>query len=414
VYVDDVYRVARVDGERRVTTDRAFLLFACEVGSHFDRLLLLGRAVEDGTAADYALPPRAELVPLPHYPSLADGRAVARSVRGSLRAFWRAAGEADVVWAFGPHPMQLLLVACALARRTPVVLGVRQDTIAYFRARGAARAPVAGAVRVLDAAHRLVARRVPATVVGEGLAVRLGPRAIPFTVSLVRAASIAAEPRMPSGDGRVRLLTVGRLEPEKSPQVLVEALALLERREPGRYALDWVGRGGLEAEVEEALAQAGLARVARLRGYVPFGEELLALYRNADVFVHVALTEGVPQVVVEALASGTPVVATAVGGVPAATGEEEAARLVPPGDATALADAIAATAHDREGTRRRAEAGLARARRWSMEAEAARVAAVLGAVSHGRDPRDLAGGAAPSAAPAPARRRSRWAATSRR
>ena len=70
VYVDDVYRVqAGADGDT-LTTDRAFLLFACEVGRSFDRLVVFGRTVRGDGRADYALPAGVELVELPHYEGL--------------------------------------------------------------------------------------------------------------------------------------------------------------------------------------------------------------------------------------------------------------------------------------------------------------------------------------------------------
>ena len=66
-------------------------------------------------------------------------------------------------------------------------------------------------------------------------------------------------------------------------------------------------------------------------GYVPIDGGLLDLYRSSHAFLHVSWTEGLPQTLFEAFASGLPVVATAVGGVPAAVGD--AALLVEPGDA---------------------------------------------------------------------------------
>ena len=110
--------------------------------------------------------------------------------------------------------------------------------------------------------------------------------------------------------------------------------------EPGRYHLTWVGRGPLESDVLALAGRLGVLERITFHGYVAFGEELFDLYRKADMFVHVSLTEGVPQVIVEALACGTPVVATAVGGVEAAFGTPGAALLIPPADKRALVAAI--------------------------------------------------------------------------
>jgi glycosyltransferase involved in cell wall biosynthesis len=114
-----------------------------------------------------------------------------------------------------------------------------------------------------------------------------------------------------------------------------------------------------------------------LPGFVPFGDELLAHYRRAHAFVHIAVTEGVPAAIVEALAAGIPVVATDVGGVSAAVGRGEAAILVPPGDAEALRAAVEALARDPALRRRIAETGLELARAATIEAEAGGAAEFL-------------------------------------
>lgn len=377
IYVDDVYRV---DATGRVSTDRAFLLFACEVGQRFDKLVLFGRTPPDEGEADYMLPAGVELERLPHYQNLKHLGEVARATVGTTRAIWRGLDRLDVVWLFGPHPFELLAVGIALLRRRAVVLGVRQDTIEYARLRLASTpwAPlgVAG-VRVLDALHRRLARRLPATLVGPRIAARYaGPGPAPhltMTVSLVPAAAVASGPH-PDPGKRVRLLTVGRLESEKNPLLLVEALARLNARSPGRYHLTWIGRGELEDSLRARAAELGVAGLLEVRGYVPFGDELLSFYRRADVFVHVSRTEGLPQVLIEALASATPVVATDVGAVAEALADGGAGLLVPPDDVDSLVGAVTRLVDDPALRERLVEKGLELARASTFEAESARVA----------------------------------------
>ena len=91
----------------------------------------------------------------------------------------------------------------------------------------------------------------------------------------------------------------------------------------------------------------------------------------------VSLTEGVPHVLHEALASGTPVVATAVGGVSAALEDGDAGLLVPPDDGDALVAAIYRVADDEELRAGLASRGLELAGERTLEKEAARVAAFL-------------------------------------
>lgn len=381
IYVDGSFRRAPdgtllSDGE-----SGPFLRFGREVGRQFDELVLFGRSAPEGAAAEHPVPDSqaVRLAELPYYANLARLGAVVRAVGSTARGLWRGLDDVDVVWAFGPHPFALLLALFAIVRRRRVVLGVRQDTMAYFRSR--LRSPkqsvLLAPLAVLDALWRLLARFVPVTVVGTALERAYGgprPGVLSMTVSLVPRASVAAAPRDGEPSEVVELLTVGRVEPEKAPELAVEALARLNHGGDRVWRLTWVGTGKLEAAARTAADERGIGDRLDLAGYVPFGEPLLERYRAADVFVHVAVTEGTPQVIVEALGTATPVVATDVGGVSAALDGGAAGLLVPPGDAAALERAIRATVADPAARRARVERGLELARGRTLEAQAGRVA----------------------------------------
>jgi glycosyltransferase involved in cell wall biosynthesis len=381
IYVDDVYWIVQTRDGPRYSTDRAFLIFACEVGSRFADTALFGRGVDAAEPSDYGLPERVRLIRLPHYGSLTELGRVSRVAAGTLRAMWRGLSSVDVVWAFGPHPFALGLVCLAILRGRTVVLGVRQDTVAYYRSRlpNKVWTPILGFVGAIDTAYGLLARGIPLTGVGATVAhrYRKGKPPLPMIVSLVRESDVVGEPPGRDWGGDIELMTVGRLEPEKNPLLIVEALARLYARSGGRYHLTWVGRGAMESDVRRRAEELGIADRITLRGYVPFGESLLALYRMAHVFLHVSLTEGVPQVIIEALASGTPVVATDVGGVAKAVDGGEAALLVPPQDAEAIVAAVERIVVDEEVRERLIGTGLALARAHTLEREADRVAAFI-------------------------------------
>jgi glycosyltransferase involved in cell wall biosynthesis len=381
VYVDDVYRVIQSENGEQISVDRAFLLFACEVGRHFERLVLFGRTVRSSTSADYILPPETELAELPHYSNLRHISEVVAASAGTVRGMWRGLSRVDCVWVQGPHPFAVLLVALATVRRKRVVLGVRMESVQYYRSRLPSRrwAPALAPIVAIDRVYRLLSRRFATTVVGADLARRYGgerPSLLTMAVSLVRERDLITTLPAPRRTETVELLTVGRLEPEKNPLLLIEALHTLERETPGRYLLTWVGRGELEQAVRERALELGIDERVRLLGYVPFGPELLALYRHAHAFVHVSRTEGVPQVLIEALASGAPIVATDVGGVRELLDDGRAGILVPPDDLDALVAALRRVAE--EGPRTAlATRGLEVARELTLEREAERVARFL-------------------------------------
>ena len=390
LFVDAVYRVE--DGAVE-TSDAAlqFLRFACEVGTRFDRLVLLGRSAPPELETPFTLGPVGplEVAPLPYYPSLRRLGAVARAVPGMLRGIWRAVARTDVVWVFGPYPFSLPIVACALLRGRRVVLGVRQDTMAYYRSRlpSPAMRPLLLPAWLLDFGYRLLGRRLRVTAVGAGIAARYGaprPGVLTHTVSLTPASAVAGGPVERDWSGRLRLLSVGRIEPEKTPLLAVEALARLERERPGRFSLTWAGTGRLSEAMRAKADELGVGHLLELPGYVPFGPELLALYRDAHMFVHTALTEGVPQVITEATSAAVPVVATDVGGVAAALDGGAAGLLVPSSDLDALVAAVLRMEGDAELRLRCVERGLELARSRTLEAESASVAAFLSAAGSRR------------------------------
>ena len=215
-------------------------------------------------------------------------------------------------------------------------------------------------------------------VVGPTLAGQYGRsrRLLEITASLISEADIVDPDgkRGQEGDETLQLLSVGRLEAEKNPLLLADALAALREHDP-RWRLVVVGEGPDAVALERRLAELGLADAAVLTGYVPFGPELLELYRTSDAFLHVSWSEGLPQVLIESFAAALPVVATDVGGVREAVGE--CTLLIPPADAVAAADAVRSLTTD-EALR---EALVERAHRYvagrTIEAESARVARFL-------------------------------------
>lgn len=147
-----------------------------------------------------------------------------------------------------------------------------------------------------------------------------------------------AEVRDEFGLDRAELVVnVGRYVEQKAQHVLIDAVALLAGDRPHLRALI-VGEGDLEHALRERAAARGVDDVVRLTGPRRDAVDLTAA---ADVFVLSSAWEPLGLVVLEAMAAGVPVVATAAGGVTDLVRHEETGLLVPVGDAEALASAVA-------------------------------------------------------------------------
>lgn len=159
-------------------------------------------------------------------------------------------------------------------------------------------------------------------------------------------------------DGRPVILYAGRLRTRKAVAVLVEALARLRRDHP-EATLVVIGDGEQRPALERQVRDHGLGRAVRFAGAQP-RSAMAAWYAAADVYCLPSLYEGFPLAVLEAMAAGLPVVASAVAGVPEAVEDGVTGRLVPPEDVTALARALAEVAADPSAAQRMGEAGRRR------------------------------------------------------
>ena len=172
------------------------------------------------------------------------------------------------------------------------------------------------------------------------------------------------------GSEEKTLLAIGRLSKEKAHSDLVEALALL-KADPKLPRIRLVLAGdGPERQNLEALAAARNVSIT-FAGQV---SDVRPFYQQADLFVLPSLSEGSPNVLIEAMAAGNPIVATAVGGVPETVTDEIEALLVPASNPAALAAAISKVIGNPDLAGRLSEAAKARVRRdFLPEARARRI-----------------------------------------
>jgi glycosyltransferase involved in cell wall biosynthesis len=167
--------------------------------------------------------------------------------------------------------------------------------------------------------------------------------------------------------------TVGRLSPEKGILGLLECVERLHR--DGKPCLLWIaGDGPQRPEIEKRIEELGLQASVRLMGQL---RDTRTFFEAMDLFVLNSVREGLPNVVLEAMALGAPVVATNIAGIPSLIRDRDTGRLIEPGDAEQLYQAISssiASPDAIDGMSRRAR-GLIE-RDYSFEQRMRRVASI--------------------------------------
>jgi spore coat protein SA len=266
-------------------------------------------------------------------------------------------------------------VVRAFNPRTPIVLHMHGQWLTQFDPRLVERwiRPADLIVGVSDFVTDKIRRRFP-HVAGRCHTVYMGVDPDQFT----------ARPALAPGPTGARLLYVGRISPEKGLHVLLDAFALLAGQCPEAtlrvVGPEWLMPRNFVVDLSDDPMLVGLksfyngSYLAHLKGRlfasgaknVSFSdlvthEHISGVYRDADIYVNPSFTEGLPMSVVEAMASGLPVVATRVGGVPEIVEEGKTGLLVDPGDAGGLAQAILRVLGDPKLRDSMARAGRARA-----------------------------------------------------
>jgi glycosyltransferase involved in cell wall biosynthesis len=164
--------------------------------------------------------------------------------------------------------------------------------------------------------------------------------------------------------GGTRLVTlVGRLTSPKTPEVFVDAAAMVLEDHPATTFL-LVGDGAKREELHAQVGRLGVEGKVVLTGLRSDVPEILAA---SDIIVHSSTHEGLPKTVLEGMAAGAPVVATAVGGVPAVVEHGVTGLLVDPLDPDQLAEAISSLLRDPDLCRRLAAAASGALEEFTIE-----------------------------------------------
>jgi glycosyltransferase involved in cell wall biosynthesis len=390
VYHMPCWRAA--DGTLR-ELEGSFARYVDSLAPYFDDVVLCVPTLEGGAAGTVIAAPNVSLAPLPRF----DGPAqFYPRLPLMLPRIVRFVRRVDVLHCRVPTPAAIF--ACAAARlfgRRIFLLVVGdlaslRDTMPY---RGVKKLLWRAYVAFEERNVQWMVDRATTFANGAALAgkhARPGRGVTDTRTTTIAAGDIGGRADTCAGPA-VRLLTVSRIDPRKGLRILPDAVAALAAR--GRdVTLDIVGPPvGAPGETErrdiEARARAaGVADRVRLVGAVPL-ERLLPLYRHYDVFVLPTLPgEGVPRVLLEAMAGGLPVVTTRVAGIPSLVTHEVNGLLVDEPTAAAVARAVERLIEGGPLRRRLIDRGYETARAHTLEAQAAEMIRFLSGFSPSPSP----------------------------
>jgi glycosyltransferase involved in cell wall biosynthesis len=300
-------------------------------------------------------------------PYCADGvdlyiRKLPRWALKSLKLMWLNRRRWDVVLLVDPNIVsQLFFVLAKLLGKPVVILHAGRHDLNLANLQLGAALPRRLAARAFAAWVRLASRLISAgsLVVVEGepeFYLPLTGRRRPAVIMSTSVSADQIEPELPArrlerSRGALLVLSVGRVAPGKRYEDLIAALAQV-RRQGLEVELDIAGPlygpgyGGYEQKLRAQIEQLGLGDQVRLLGEVEHDDQLMKLYRRADILALSSKAEGVPLVFIEAMAKGLPILSARVGGLTALVEDGVTGLLVPPGDVETLAGGLTRLAQD--------------------------------------------------------------------
>lgn len=272
-----------------------------------------------------------------------------------------AAWKPDATIAFFGIPSGPVALLLKLTSGVPYIVSLRGGDVPGFQPYDLALFH-----KLLGPVIRLLWHKAAATVANSGGLQALGRKFAPEISVGVIPNGVDATAFHPATEatarrGPVRLLFVGRVVYQKGLDVLLRALAALPHDLD--YELEIIGDGDARPALTLEAAQLGLAPRLTFAGWCERAH-IAERYRAADLFVFPSRDEGMPNVVLEAMASGLPIVATAIAGSEELVREGENGHLVPTEDHTALSAALARLIRGAESRR-----AMGRASRERVERE---------------------------------------------
>lgn len=358
----------------------AFLTYLLAFRQACSRIVLIARVLPCGShPASFALGADVDVVALPPYGSL---RTLLSSEVGMwpevLAALDAGLRQVDLLWLNFAHPISMVALQRAkpLQLRCFAVLRGNYVRDAAIHAAKGTSAVAAMAMRTLMAVFAAQARRakVPCLAMADAELRWLQAQGLTAAMVPVSLLPRAAGPQPTAVAAEYDVLAVGRFDSVKGFDILLDALVGLCRPDGAPATLVIVGDGPEGDRLRAKADQLGLANRVNFTGRLPPGPELWHRYRSALAVAIPSRTEGTPAVAREAMALGTAVVASAIGGLPDLLGgPPPLGWLVPPEDSQALRIALQQAMTQGPDRAARVERAIAAAATWRLEDSVAAV-----------------------------------------
>lgn len=359
-------------------SEGSFARYVDSLAPYFDEVVLSVPVFEAPQASGSRVrAANVRLAPLPYFPGPRQFYPMLPRVHGRLKA-WVA--ECDVIHLRVPTPAAIFAFRIARAMRKPVfllVVGDYEALLPHLPYRGIKRTLFRAYVAFEEWALGYMTARALTFTNGAALHrkhARHGRRVIETTTTTLGHDDIGTRADV-AGAGRLRALTVSRIDPRKGLRMLPGAIAQLVAGGID-ISLDVIGPTIGEIGDDERAAilceagQRGVADRVSLLGSVPL-DRLMTMYGGYDIFILPTQPgEGIPRVLLEAMANGLPVVTTDVSGITSLIAHEVNGLLLPDASADAVARAVARIARDGELRRRLIQGGYVTAKSHTLERQA--------------------------------------------
>ncbi|MBI5182951.1 MAG: glycosyltransferase family 4 protein [Nitrospinae bacterium] len=375
---------------REYSTNVAFVRFITAFDIYFEKIIFLGRVSKERRRERYILDPeKTDIVALPFYNNFYTLWREWIYVLPSLKKILQEnIDNFDLVWLCNcPNPLSLVVAYFCKKNKKPLFIFVRQDLVEQVRHSNKGFKKVIAMIIsiLLEAQFRYLSSTFPTFTVGERSYQRYKKDfnyVHRIAVSLISRRDLIDYPKDNINlNKKIRLLSVGRLSPEKGQLYLIHAIRLLVEKGID-LVLNMVGVGIEEERLRQEVYKLRLNNYIRFLGYITNGPELMKIYKDSDIFILPSLTEGLPVVLFESMASGVPVIASGIKGIRSLIEDRKNGLLVKPKDPQAIAYAIEELINNEDIRKRCIKNGLETAKENTIEDIRAKTINILNSFYH--------------------------------